>query len=71
MPCASPTTAWRAVAGGRSLLLQVFERYGGATTQSPGFKAWFAANAEWLRPYAAFCLLRDMFQARLLLFLRG
>lgn len=44
------------------LVPQVYERYGYATTSSPAFRAWFAANADWLRPYAAFCLLRDVFQ---------
>lgn len=41
---------------------KVFDRYGDATMQSRGFQSWFADNAEWLRPYAAFCLLRDLFQ---------
>ncbi|GLC39071.1 4-alpha-glucanotransferase dpe2 [Pleodorina starrii] len=41
---------------------KVYDRYGKATLQSPGFLSWFEANAHWLRPYAAFCFLRDIFQ---------
>ncbi|KXZ50081.1 hypothetical protein GPECTOR_18g59 [Gonium pectorale] len=40
---------------------KVFERYGTATLESESYKCWFAANASWLRPYAAFCFLRDIF----------
>ena len=32
-----------------------------AVVQDPGFKAWFEHSHEWLRPYAAFCVLRDLF----------
>ncbi|GFR48695.1 hypothetical protein Agub_g10651, partial [Astrephomene gubernaculifera] len=41
---------------------KVYDRYGKATLQSPAFNAWFEANASWLKPYAAFCFLRDIFQ---------
>jgi len=30
-------------------------------TQAPVFTSWFAANKEWLQPYAAFCFLHDLF----------
>ena len=26
-------------------------------------QAWLEANSSWLRPYATFCLLRDLFQS--------
>ncbi len=29
--------------------------------QSPEFARWFAEAGSWLRPYAAFCFLRDLF----------
>ena len=32
-----------------------------ATLSSAGFKAFFRDNSFWLRPYAAFCSLRDRF----------
>ncbi|EFJ42152.1 cytosolic 4-alpha-glucanotransferase [Volvox carteri f. nagariensis] len=41
---------------------KVYDRYGKGTLQSSGFQTWFAANSYWLRPYAAFCFLRDIFQ---------
>lgn len=43
---------------------QVYDRYGQGTLTSPAFAAWFGENAHWLRPYAAFCFLRDIFQVR-------
>ncbi len=44
--------------------LQVYDRYGKSTLSSPQYQAWFEENAFWLRPYAAFCLLRDIFGVR-------
>ena len=37
----------------------VFEQEGKKTLASKEFKAFMAANEEWLRPYAVFCALRD------------
>ena len=39
----------------------LFEEQGEATLSSDGFKAFFRDNSFWLRPYAAFCSLRDRF----------
>lgn len=39
----------------------LFEEQGEATLSSAGFKAFFRDNSFWLRPYAAFCSLRDRF----------
>lgn len=39
----------------------VFNLYGGETLESQEYKAWAADNADWLQPYAVFCLLRDLF----------
>ncbi|KAG2427622.1 hypothetical protein HXX76_012273 [Chlamydomonas incerta] len=41
---------------------KVYDRYGQGTLTSQAFADWFAENAHWLRPYAAFCFLRDIFQ---------
>lgn len=37
----------------------IFEQEGKKVTSSKEFKQFVAANEEWLRPYAAFCALRD------------
>ena len=37
----------------------IFEQDGAKTMASKEFKAFMAANEEWLRPYAIFCALRD------------
>lgn len=47
-----------------SVCPQVYDRYGKSTLSSPQYQAWFEENAFWLRPYAAFCLLRDIFGVR-------
>ncbi|CAG9464665.1 unnamed protein product [Pedinophyceae sp. YPF-701] len=39
----------------------VFDACGNGTMTSPGFRTWFQANAHWVRPYAAFCLLKELF----------
>lgn len=44
-----------------SIAKQIFGAIGRATTSSPGYAKWFHSSAGWLRPYAAFCLLRDLF----------
>ncbi|KAK9799848.1 hypothetical protein WJX73_009580 [Symbiochloris irregularis] len=44
-----------------SIARELFTRQGHAQLQDPGFKAWFKHSHEWLRPYAAFCVLRDLF----------
>lgn len=39
----------------------IFDRHGPATIESSEFRGWFETNADWLKPYAAFCFLRDLF----------
>uniref|UniRef100_A0A7S3QVA9 4-alpha-glucanotransferase n=2 Tax=Dunaliella tertiolecta TaxID=3047 RepID=A0A7S3QVA9_DUNTE len=41
---------------------KVYDLYGQETLQSNDFKAWFDSQQEWLRPYAAFLILQDLFQ---------
>ena len=41
------------------LLRKVYAREGSKVLQSGEFHDFFAANAEWLMPYAVFCVLRD------------
>ena len=43
----------------REYLRQLFAEQGAKTLASKEFKAFLAANEEWLRPYAVFCALRD------------
>ena len=43
----------------REYLHLVFEQEGKKVLASKEFKAFMAANEEWLRPYAVFCALRD------------
>lgn len=38
---------------------ELFAQEGAKTVESKDFKDFVAANAEWLTPYAAFCVLRD------------
>lgn len=38
---------------------EIFRQEGEATINSSDFKAFVERNAEWLTPYAAFCVLRD------------
>ena len=45
----------------RRLLRRAFERHGAETTASPGYAAFVSESAAWLRPYAAFSVLRDRF----------
>lgn len=40
---------------------EIFTQQGEADLASPEFEAFFNANSEWLKPYAAFCCLRDKF----------
>lgn len=42
-------------------LRELFAQEGPATMKSAEFKTFFAANKEWLVPYAAFCHYRDMY----------
>ncbi len=42
-----------------ALLHKAFDKHGAATMRSREYKAFIAANSEWLLPYAAFCTLRD------------
>jgi 4-alpha-glucanotransferase len=41
---------------------EIFEQEGEKTLSSTEYKHFFAANSQWLVPYAAFCFLRDRFQ---------
>lgn len=43
------------------LFREIYARIGKATIESTEFKEFFAHNCEWLRPYAAFCFLRDKY----------
>ncbi len=40
---------------------ELFELKGTKTLESDSFKKFVADNEEWLRPYAAFCVLRDIY----------
>jgi len=42
---------------------KIFDLYGAETLESPEFKEWLADNREWVRPYAAFIFLKDLFQS--------
>jgi 4-alpha-glucanotransferase len=39
----------------------VFDKLGAKATGGGEFKGWCQENVEWLRPYAVFCVLRDLF----------
>lgn len=39
---------------------EIFEQEGAATLRSKAFKDFVARNEDWLKPYAVFCVLRDM-----------
>lgn len=43
-----------------ALLKSIFKEQKDATLGSAPFKAWMAGNAGWLKPYALFCVLRDL-----------
>lgn len=45
----------------RAYLKAVFQQEQESILSSEGYQAFFQENAEWLRPYAAFCYLRDHF----------
>ena len=38
----------------------MFDKCGASVMSSASFKTWFASNAAWLRPYAAFLVLKDV-----------
>ena len=40
---------------------EIYAQDGGKTLKSKDFKEFVKANEHWLKPYAAFCVLRDMF----------
>ncbi len=42
-------------------LRELFAEKGASTRRTKAYKDFVAANEAWLRPYAAFCTLRDMF----------
>ncbi|MBA4419011.1 MAG: 4-alpha-glucanotransferase [Syntrophus sp. (in: bacteria)] len=44
-----------------SLLRQIFETKKGLFLSSPEFQAFLEEHGHWLRPYAAFCALRDQY----------
>lgn len=46
----------------RAYLKAVFQQEQANVLASEGFQTFYHDNAEWLRPYAAFCYLRDRFQ---------
>ena len=46
----------------RAYLKAVFQQEQEAVLASEGYQTFYRENAEWLRPYAAFCYLRDRFQ---------
>lgn len=46
--------------GKTEYLRELYAEQGEATVKSADFKAFVSKNEEWLRPYAAFCTLRDM-----------
>lgn len=46
----------------RAYLKAIFQQEQENILSSNGYQAFFQENAEWLRPYAAFCYLRDHFQ---------
>ncbi len=45
----------------RDYLRLVFQQEGKEVLKSDAFKSFFADNADWLMPYAAFCYLRDKY----------
>lgn len=40
---------------------KVFDLFGAELMASRDYKAWFEQNADWLKPYAVFCYLKDLF----------
>lgn len=46
----------------RAYLKAIFQQEQDTVLNSNGFCEFYRENAEWLRPYAAFCYLRDKFQ---------
>jgi len=42
-------------------ICEIFEQEGAKTLASDDFKAFVTRNEHWLKPYAAFCVLRDKF----------
>ncbi|MDE6268599.1 MAG: 4-alpha-glucanotransferase [Muribaculaceae bacterium] len=51
----------RVTAAKTAFTREIFEQDGHATLASPDYRRFLADNARWLRPYAAFCVLRDRF----------
>lgn len=53
---------YEAVNNGKiSYLRELFAEQGGATVKSKDFKSFLDANIYWLKPYAAWCVLREMY----------
>ncbi len=46
--------------GKQSFLKEIFAERGASTQREKAYKAFVAANEYWLKPYAAFCVLRDI-----------
>lgn len=45
-----------------AVLKELFEEHGRACLETAGYQEFFETNKQWLRPYAAFCYLRDQFK---------
>jgi 4-alpha-glucanotransferase len=43
------------------MLTALYEAHGTETLASPAYQTWFWEQAHWLKPYAAFCVLKDQF----------
>ena len=58
---ALPTVDYERVNNAKNeFMREIFRQEGAKTLELPEFKAFVEANAYWLTPYAAFCVLRDM-----------
>ncbi|KAJ7972059.1 4-alpha-glucanotransferase DPE2 [Quillaja saponaria] len=45
-----------------SIAKKIFDLEKGLTLNSTSFQGFFSENKDWLKPYAAFCFLRDFFE---------
>lgn len=44
-------------------LKELYEEHGAVSLKGAGYKEFFKTNQQWLKPYAAFCYLRDTFNS--------
>jgi len=44
-------------------LKELYEEYGASSLKGSDYKVFFDTNQQWLKPYAAFCYLRDQFNS--------